>query len=213
MKIPPGPLTNALVIANVIVGLLMLWTPAWEHAVLAGGLFPIRFSAGDATFVNVPYLVPVWLTPLTSAFLHGGILHLILNMAMLLLMGRMIERVLGWQGLAILYFIGMVASAAAEVLVHPSSQTPVIGASGAISAVIAAYMLLMPSKEPKPWGPFSVAITRPLQLLTMWVLLNVMVGIVSPGMGLGIAIWAHIGGFIVGLLLARPLLQWRYRNA
>jgi membrane associated rhomboid family serine protease len=128
-------------------------------------------------------------------------------------MGRMTERVLGWQGLGILYVAGIIAASAAEFLAHPSSQTPVIGASGAISAVIAVYMLLFPNKEPKPWGPIPVAIARPLQLLAMWVLINLMIGFAGPGMGLGIAIWSHIGGFIAGLLLAKPLLRWRYRNA
>ena len=213
MRIPPGPLTNILIAANILVGLLLLWPPAWEASVMAGALIPARFGAGDAAYSSIPYLVPVWLTPFSSAFLHGSILHLVLNMAMLLLMGRMTERVLGWQGLGILYVVGMIVAAIAEFLAHPSSQVPVIGASGAISAVIAAYMLLFPNKEPQPWGPIPVSIARPLQLLTMWVLINLMIGFAGPGMGLGIAIWPHIGGFIAGLLLARPLLKWRYRNA
>ena len=213
MRIPPGPLTNALVIANILVGLLLLWPSAWEVSVMAGALVPARFSMGDAAFADVPYLLPVWLTPFSSAFLHGGILNLVLNMAMLLLMGRMTERVLGWQGLGLLYVVGIVASALAEFVAHPHSQIPVIGASGAISAVIAVYMILFPNSEPKPWGPMPAKIARPLQLLLMWVLINLMIGYAGPGMGLGIAIWPHIGGFIAGLLLAKPLLRWRYRNA
>jgi membrane associated rhomboid family serine protease len=213
MRIPPGPLTNILVAINVVIGLLLIWPPAWEASVMAGALIPARFSGGNSAYLDIPYLLPVWLTPFSSAFLHGGVLHLVLNMAMLLLMGRMTERVLGWQGLGILYVAGIIAAAAVEFLAHPSSQTPVIGASGAISAVIAVYMLLFPNKEPKPWGPIPVAIARPLQLLAMWVLINLMIGFAGPGMGLGIAIWSHIGGFIAGLLLARPLLRWRYRKA
>jgi membrane associated rhomboid family serine protease len=213
MRIPSGPFTNILVAINVGIGGLLLWPAGWTQAVLAGALYPARFSAGDGAFADIPYLLPVWLTPFSSAFLHGGVLHLVLNMAMLLLMGRMTERVLGWQGLGLLYIIGILAAAAAEVLAHPTSVTPVIGASGAISAVIAVYMMLFPNSEPKPWGSIPLTISRPLQLLFMWVLINLMIGFVSPGMGLGIAIWSHIGGFVAGLLLARPLLRWRYRKA
>jgi membrane associated rhomboid family serine protease len=213
MRIPPGPLTNILVAINVSVGVLLLWPAGWTQAVLAGALYPSRFSAGDGAFADIPYLLPVWLTPFSSAFLHGGVMHLVLNMAMLLLMGRITERVLGWQGLGLLYIVGMIAAATTEVLAHPGSTTPVIGASGAISAVIAVYMMLFPNGEPKPWGSIPVALSRPLQLLFMWVLINLMIGFVSPAMGLGIAIWSHIGGFVAGLLLARPLLRWRYRKA
>lgn len=213
MRIPPGPLTNILVIANVLCGLLLLWPSAWETSVMAGALIPARFSTGDVAYLNIPYALPVWLTPFSSAFLHGSIMHLVLNMAMLLLMGRMTERVLGWQGLGFLYLSGMLASALAEYLAHPESNVPVIGASGAISAVIAVYMLLFPNSEPKPWLGIPTKFARPLQLLLMWVLINLMIGYAGPGMGFGIAIWAHIGGFIAGLTLARPLLRWRYRNA
>ncbi len=213
MRMPPGPLTNILVATNVVLGLSMLWPAGWSQMVMAGALYPARFSVGDTQFADIPGLLPVWLTPFSSAFLHGGIMHLVLNMAMLLLVGRITERVLGWQGLGLLYIIGIITAAAAEILVHPTSTTPIIGASGAISAVIAVYMLLFPNGEPKSWGNIPLTVSRPLQLLFMWVMINLMIGFVSPGMGIGIAIWSHIGGFIAGLLLARPLLRWRYRNA
>lgn len=213
MRIPPGPLTNALVIANVIVALILLVPGLWENAVVAGGLYPVRFTSGNTGFENVSGLLPVWLTPFSSAFIHGGIFHLLLNMLMLLFMGRMTERVLGWQGLGFLYIAGMLAAAVVEIFAHPASTTPVIGASGAISAIIAAYLLLFPNGEVKNWGALPARWARPLQLLIMWGLINVMVGYVSPGMGMTIAIFPHIGGFIAGLILAKPILIWRYRNA
>ena len=90
---------------------------------------------------------------------------------------------------------------------------PVIGASGAMSAIIGAYVVLFPNKQPKNWGPIPASIARPLHLLAAWVALNLALGFVAPGLGMGIAIWSHIGGFVAGLLLARPLLLWRYRKA
>lgn len=213
MRIPPGPLTNILVVANTVIAFVLLIPGFWEQAVMAGGLFPMRFTEGDAAFSSFGYLLPVWLTPISSGFLHGGLMHLLLNMLMLLLMGRMTERVLGWKGLGVLYLAGIFAAAAAEILAQPHSTVPVIGASGAISAVIAAYLLLFPNSEPKAMGPLPPAIARPVQLLFMWILINLMIGFVAPGIGIGIAIYSHIGGFIAGLVFARPLLQWKYRKA
>ena len=94
-----------------------------------------------------------------------------------------------------------------------AASIPNVGASGAIAAVIGAYVLLFPNQQPKPWGPIPANIARPLHLTIAWVGLNLAMGFVGPGLGIGIAIWSHIGGFIVGLLLARPLLLWRYRKA
>jgi membrane associated rhomboid family serine protease len=73
--------------------------------------------------------------------------------------------------------------------------------------------LLFPNKQPKRWGPVPAAIARPLHLTLAWIGLNLAMGFVGPGLGIAIAIWSHIGGFVMGLALARPLLLWRYRNA
>jgi membrane associated rhomboid family serine protease len=92
-------------------------------------------------------------------------------------------------------------------------MAPAVGASGAIAAIIGAYVLLFPNQQPKPWGRIPANIARPLHLTIAWIALNLAIGFVGPGLGIGIAIWSHIGGFVAGLLLARPLLLWRYRKA
>jgi membrane associated rhomboid family serine protease len=188
--------------------------------VISGGLFPTRLSSGSAAFSDVGFLVPAFLTPLSAAFLHGGVAHVVMNMLMLLLIGKMVERVLG-GGLYLALYIGSAYIAAAmewfaSLMAWPMSvdmMAPAIGASGAISGVIGTYVLLFPNKKPKAWGPIPAEYARPLHLTIAWAGLNLALGFVGPSLGIAIAIWPHIGGFIAGLLLARPLLLWRYRHA
>ncbi len=213
MRFPRGPVTNILVALNVAIAIVLLVPLWWQHAVILGGLFPARFGAGSAAFADVGLAVPAIFTPISAAFIHGGIAHVVLNMLMLLLIGKMVERVLGGGIYLLLYVVGAYAAALAEYIVAPNSMTPVIGASGAISAIIGAYVILFPNKRPTNWGPIPASIARPLHLLVAWALLNLAMGFVAPELGLGIAIWSHIGGFAAGLLLVRPLLLWRYRKA
>lgn len=221
MRLPPGPVTNALAVINAVIALVLLVPGWWEAAVISGGLFPARFTDGAAAFAETGLvLVPAILTPLTAAFLHGGIAHVVLNMLMLLLIGKMVERVLGGGLYLALYFFGACAAAAVESVAALSGwpmsggpMAPVIGASGAISAIIGSYVYLFPNKQPKSWGPVPAHIARQLHLTVAWVALNLAIGFVGPGLGISIAIWSHIGGFLLGLLLARPLLLWRYRKA
>jgi membrane associated rhomboid family serine protease len=220
MQFPRGPVTNALIILNLAIAAILLVPSWWQYAVVSGGLFPIRLSGDSSAFGDISFLVPAVLTPLTAAFLHGGIAHVILNMLMLLLIGKMVERVLGGGLFLALYILSAYVAAGTEWLAAylqwPMSlnmMAPAIGASGAISGIIGAYVLLFPNKQPKPWGPIPAEIARPLHLTLAWIGLNLAMGFVGPGLGVGIAIWSHIGGFVMGLALARPLLLWRYRNA
>ena len=220
MRFPRGPVTNALVVINALIAAVLLVPDWWQYAVVSGGLFPVRLSGDSSAFADVGVLVPALLTPFTAAFLHGGIAHVLMNMLMLLLIGKMVERVLGGGLYLGLYLVGAYAAAGTEwlaaVMRWPMSldiMAPAIGASGAISTIIGAYVLLFPNQQPKPWGPVPANIARPLHLTIAWIGLNLAIGFVGPGLGIGIAIWSHIGGFVAGLLLARPLLLWRYRKA
>jgi membrane associated rhomboid family serine protease len=220
MQLPRGPVTNALIIINLAIAAILLVPSLWQYAVVAGGLFPARLSGDSSAFADITFLMPALLTPLTASFLHGGIAHVIMNMLMLLLIGKLVERVLGGGLFLALYIVSAYVAAATEWLAAylqlPMSldmMAPAIGASGAISGVIGAYVLLFPNKQPKPRGPVPAAIARPLHLTLAWIGLNLAMGFVGPGLGIGIAIWSHIGGFVMGLALARPLLLWRYRKA
>ena len=220
MQFPRGPVTNALVVINLVIATILLVPSWWQYAVVSGGLFPIRLSGNDVAFADVGFLIPAVLTPLSAAFLHGGVAHVVMNMLMLLLIGKIVERVLGGVPYLALYLLSAYVAAGTEwlasVMAWPMSadmMAPAIGASGAISGIIGAYVLLFPNKKPRAWGPVPAALARPLHLTLAWIALNLALGFVGPGLGIRIAIWSHIGGFVAGLLLARPLLLWRYRNA
>jgi membrane associated rhomboid family serine protease len=213
MQIAAGPVTKTIAAINIVVAVIMLIPGLYEPLTIAGALIPARFSMDDAVFGDVGYMLPAWLTPISSAFLHGGILHVALNMLMLLMVGANLERVLGSKGIAIIYAAGIFAAALTQFASDPQSAVPVVGASGAISALFASHMQLFPRNRPKAWGAVSGKLIHSLQLLAAWIAFNLMMGFVGPGIGVNIAIWAHIGGFIAGLLLTWPLLNWRYRNA
>lgn len=213
MRTPAGPVTKTLAAINIALALLVLLPGLYAPVTVAGALIPARFTLGDGVFGNVGYMLPVWLTPVSSAFLHGGLLHVSLNMLMLLMVGSNLERVLGGKGYALLYAAGIAGAAIAEIVASPQSTVPVVGASGAISALFAAHMQLFPRNRPRDVGFLPGKLVHAAQLLAAWVAFNLMLWFVGPGIGIAIAIWAHIGGFAAGLVLTWPLLNWRYRNA
>ena len=195
----------ATVLAFLIAGLLA----ANNEAALMLGFIPARWSG------LLPGWPGVWaiLTPLSSTLVHGGFLHIAFNLLMLLWCGSQVERVLGRGALVTLYVAGAFAAAAAQWIADPSSIVPVIGASGAISAVIGAFALSFSRAKQLTR---SVRLNRTINaawLLAAWVVMQVMIGLASGSQGVMLATPAHIGGFVAGLLLQRPLLLWRYRKA
>ncbi len=208
-----GPFVKAVAALNIAIAVLMLVPAMWEPVMLAGALFPARFFSDASAFQGAGFMLPVWLTPVTSAFLHGGLLHVGLNMMMLAAVAPNLERILGSANIAILYGVGMLAAAAAQIASDPQSVVPMVGASGAISALLAAHVTLFPRERPKPLGPLPGPWAHAVKLMLGWTALNLMLGFVGPTVDVEIAIWAHIGGFAAGLALTWPLLRWKYRDA
>ena len=157
---------------------------------------------------------PVFLTPLTAALLHADFWHLAFNLLIFVFCGRAVEGAVGPVNLIILYVAGAYAAAAGQYLMGPQELAPMIGASGAISAVIGAYAMLFGKNRVRVANPTLALWLNALWLMVAWVGMQVVMGIVfRTGSGLLLAVGAHIGGFVIGLALARPLLLWRYRNA
>ena len=131
--------TATAVMAGVtaVAWLLAEMTGATNTVVAGMGFIPARFSG----LVELSPAVPALLTPLSSTLVHGGLLHLVFNMLMLVWCGTAIERALGPSALLLLYGVGAYTAAIAQWLTDPGSMVPVIGASGAVSAVIGAYAL------------------------------------------------------------------------
>ncbi len=174
---------------------------------IAAGFIPARLEG-----MIIPGAVPLWLTPLTATLLHAGIIHLGFNMLMLGYCGRFSEYALGSRGLIILYLIGAYAAAFAQYLSGPFNQVPMVGASGAISAVVGAYALLFSQRKGRAVGHPLGHWLHVAQLAAAWIFVQLLVGFATIGSNMSIAVAAHIGGFIAGLLLARPLLMWRERR-
>lgn len=206
----------AITVVTVVASLLVLGTGFLPAVALGAGAIPARFT-GASLPGGLALVLPVWLTPLSCTLLHGSVGHLLLNLVLLAYCGVQAERAVGWSGIAVLYVVGAYAAAAGQWLMAPASPVPMIGASGAISAVVAAYALLFGQREVRALGPVPGRIVHVVWLAAAWIGIQLLVGVAGMGVpgagGAPIAIGAHIGGFLAGLALARPLLRWRYRHA
>ena len=208
MKPQDAPLVTGYALACVVV-FLLTWVSGYQlDAFIRAGFIPARF--GSELIASPGTMVPFILTPLTSAFLHAGWLHLIFNMIMLLFLGRQLEAPLGAKAMAVLLVVGAYAGAFAQYLADPASAVPMIGASGAISALIAVFALIFSRSQTKAIGPIPAHWVRALWLALAWIGLQLLLGFSGGGDFGAVAIWAHVGGFLAGLLLARPLLRWRF---
>ena len=196
-----APLIEALTVALIAAHLLFWLTGSMGDAVYEGALVPARLTGALA-----PGLVPPLLTPLSSFFLHGGVLHLLFNTVVMAYCGLAVEHRLGTMRLACLLVAGCFGAALAEVLWQPMATAPIIGASGGISALIAAYALLSGSKRGRAIGPVSQNVVQAVWLGAAWVVLNLLQGAAFGLMSTPIAVASHIGGFTIGLLLT-PVLK------
>ena len=215
MRLPDNwrkaPLTAGLAIVTLAAWLIAALFQLEDMAAVELGFWPAD---------PLPGPVPVWLQPLTATLVHSGPIHLIFNMVILVFCGRPVESVLGSPAMAILYLLGAYASAGAQYLVYPQAIAPMIGASGAISAVLGAYAMLFGRNKVKVASPTLALWLNALWLMAAWIVLQIFVGIalqgssfITGGEGVQVAVAAHIGGFIVGVALANPLLLFKYRKA
>jgi membrane associated rhomboid family serine protease len=205
----PRTATIAIAVVTAVVWLLTALMGADSRAAVIMGVIPARLSG----LIEITPAVPAWLTPLSSTLVHGGALHLALNLLMLIWCGTKVERILGAGPVIFLYVVGAYTAAIAQWLSSPVSPTPMIGASGAISAIIGAFALSFGQQKRLVSSPSLNRTLNALWLLAAWVALQIMTGLLAGVQGFLLATPAHIGGFIAGLLLQRPLLLWRYRSA
>jgi membrane associated rhomboid family serine protease len=202
--------TLAIAAFTAAVSLIVLLLGLEAEAALRGGFLPVRASPNVVSDVA---LAPFFLTPLTSSLLHANILHLAMNLLILLFCGRAVETIIGWKELLFLYLVGAYAAAGGQYIAGPMETAPMIGASGAISAVIGAYSLLFGRNRVKVANPRLAAWLNVAWLGAAWVVLQLMIGMAFRIGDAGIAVAAHIGGFLAGLLLVKPLLLFHYRRA
>jgi membrane associated rhomboid family serine protease len=201
----------------VTILLILLNALAWFYEVSLGphvqafvteyGLVPIRVLRGWQVLGLDEQLIPIF----GHMFLHGGWLHVISNMWFLWIFGDNVEGRMGHGRFLLFYLLAGLGAAAAQVLSAPDSRVPMVGASGALSGVLGAYMLLFPQARVLTLVPlfvFLYTVEIPaLVFLGIWIAIQVLQGTASIGLDVrgGVAWFAHIGGFAVGLV---TVLLW-----
>ena len=194
------PFVNYLLIAANILMFFVELTKG-EHFILSYGAIPLHLSH--------PFQYPLAFTTLfTAMFLHGGWAHLIGNMIYLAVFGDNIEDTIGHFRYLIFYLVGGLLASLTHVIIAPNSAIPMVGASGAIAAVLGAYLIFFPAAQIRVIFIFffliRITYLPSLLILGFWFILQLFSGVGTFGAasGGGVAYWAHIGGFVAGVILA-----------
>jgi membrane associated rhomboid family serine protease len=206
-----SPVNLLLIAANVIVFAYEIRLgAAADGLIMRFGMTPARVAAAGST--SILAAGQALLTLVTAMFLHGGVLHLAGNMLYLFIFGAAIEMRFGHERYLYFYLAAGVAGGLAMVFIDPASDVPVIGASGAIAAVLGAYFVLYPRARILTVLPFFVLIEfveiPALVYLLLWFGWQLFSGLESRAfhsLAGGVAWWAHVGGFLFGIAAA-PLL-------
>lgn len=187
--------------------------PGLDEFLRTWGFIPARYFHLAAT--DPGHWVGRALPLVTSMFLHGGWAHLLGNMLYLWIFGDSVEDRLGHGRYLIFYLLVGLAAGLAQAYLYPESSVPTIGASGAISGVLGAYLVLFPTARVLTLVPllfyFPVVEVPAALYLGFWFLTQLLNGLLDLGLGGGgggVAVWAHVGGFVVGMALV-PLLRRR----
>ena len=197
--------TISLIAANVLVFLLQLLgdgesgqAAMVSFAVVPSELLQVQGLPGGAMMPGLQ--VPEWLTLITYQFLHGGILHLVSNMLFLWVFGDNVEDAMGHLRFLVFYLLCGVAGGLAHAAFLPASQFPLIGASGAVAGVIAAYLMLHPRVRIWVLAFRFVPLRVPaVWVLGFWVVMQLVMVVLAPADG--VAWWAHVGGMAAGAVL------------
>ena len=199
-------------------GLVFFWQAnlppdAARRAVYGFGMVPAVIF-GSATLPADVAVLPAPATIVTSMFLHGGLMHLLGNMLFLWIFGNNIEDSMGHLRFIVFYLICGIAAAFAQALQDPGSTLPMIGASGAIGGVLGGYAMLFPRAHVLvlvPLGFFMHLMRIPaLLVLGLWFLLQFLYSAMAGEQQGGVAYWAHIGGFVAGMVLIIPFRSRRF---
>lgn len=189
--------------------LLSLGVQGFNHMMFALGVIP-AVLLGHAALPPEIALVPPAATMFTSMFLHGSWLHLAGNMLFLWVFGDNVEDRLGKLRFLLFYLACGVAAVLAQALPAPDARVPMVGASGAVSGVLGAYLLWFPRARVLVLVPFSLIRLPAVWVLGLWFLVQLVASLSAPPGEGGVAFRAHLGGFVAGLALA-PLFLARRR--
>jgi membrane associated rhomboid family serine protease len=209
-----------IIAANVLVFAYQLNLPprALDGFIQSFGLVPTEFLSGED---RPPYTPgPLFLTLFTAMFIHGGFLHIGSNMLYLWVFGDNVEDVLGHTRFLAFYLLAGIAAGLAHTFVNAGSDVPSVGASGAIAGVLAGYLVYFPSASIRTLlflGPF-ITVTRisAIIVIGIWFVIQLFSGLAAldavTAQSAGVAFWAHIGGFVAGLVMGlafKPFIRLR----
>jgi rhomboid family protein len=189
-----------LILINVLAFLyeMQMDSSVLKEFIFGWGLIPVRL-------LNDPSVA--WSTIFTSMFLHGGWFHIINNMWVLFIFGDNVEARMGGMRYLVFYLLCGVAAGLLQTYVLSSSQQPMIGASGAVAGVLGAYLILFPHSRIASLVPilfiFTIIEIPAVLFLLFWFVSQLYSGLfaIRGGGGSGIAWWAHIGGFLFGIIM------------
>ncbi|MEX2180753.1 MAG: rhomboid family intramembrane serine protease [Gemmatimonadaceae bacterium] len=224
------PVMTILLLAAMASVWILVQKAGFDERVLAMsicnlGLVPAELSGAAPVGTGIPLtrdLICVvdadalrWATPVISIFLHGGWAHLLGNGLFFWVFGNNIEDVMGPARFLAFFLLCGVAAAVAHILVQPASAVPTVGASGAVSGVMGAYLVLFPRVRVRMLFIllvfFKVVPVPAWAVLLWWFGLQVLMGLPALGgageMTGGVAVWAHVGGFVTGAVLIRAFLR------
>lgn len=209
--IPFQRVTAGLIAVNVAVFLVQLATGADRsyEFIASFGFTPVELMGLPTPATLGPFELPAVATLFTYSFFHGDFMHLAGNMLFLWIFGDNVEDALGHVRFLLFYLVGGAAAALAEAAFGAAGDVPLIGASGAISACLGAYLLLYP--KVRIWVLVLMRLPIPLPaygVIAVWVITQIAFILTSEDMG--VAWWAHLGGFAAGMALVWPL---RHRRA
>jgi len=206
-----------LIALNVLAFLVELSQPsdaALNSFIQAWGVVPREYTAARDLPPTIP--LPFWSTLITSMFLHGGWMHLFGNMLYLWIFGDNIEKVMGAGRFLVFYLVCGLAASFAHIAFGGGSTVPAVGASGAISGVLGAYLVLFPRNQVRVLTRGGIMSVPAIVVLGFWILIQMISGLgsltaTSETAGGGVAYMAHIGGFVAGLILANIMTAGRQR--
>jgi membrane associated rhomboid family serine protease len=198
--------TVSLIVVNVLA---FVWeVGSGEAAIIRWAVVPSELLRGQG-----------WITPLTAMFLHGGLMHIVSNMVFLAVFAPMVEDAMGRRKFLVFYLLGGLAATAAQIAMDPASTVPQLGASGAIAAVMGAFLVTYPRDRIKVLWFFGVFVhvshVPAFVLIGLWLvsqMLNQMGAVVEADAG-GVAYAAHVGGAFFGMLTARMFERHAERPA
>ena len=223
-----NPTYSTSVVTFVIIGInILAWVfiqglgspgavmdSVWSFGLIPGELLG-RLDPGTPIQIRADLIYriqddPNWKSLITSMFMHGGWFHLVGNMWFLYVFGDNVEDVFGHNKFIIFYLLCGLAASTVQIISNPSSHIPMVGASGAVSGVMGAYAVLFPRAPVHMlvfFGFFFTRIVVPaVFMLGYWLILQLLGGLLGGGAG-GIAFWAHIGGFIAGIILLKIFIH------